>query len=166
MPTTTTTKAKENGARKSTMPRARPRVLRLWVVSDFFGTRRRISGSPFITDPGKDPYERNANSRGDVCEDRGFHYDGLSFMDAHKAQFSVDFDEYERYKNAFQNGLCHHQFQTKFDDMRVTSAEALVYTDDDPTAGFGSRVLRICSAFFASVHFGRPFATRKLEDGR
>ena len=153
---------KKTGRRKSTMPRARPRVLRRLGRLGLFRDTASYLQRFLITDPGKDPYERNANSRGDVCEDRGFHYDGLSFVDAHKAQFSVDFDEYERYKNAFQNGLCHHQFKTKFDDMRVTNAKPLVYADDDPTAGFGSRVLRICSAFFASVHFGRPFAYAKV----
>ena len=115
-----------------------------------------------ITDPGEDPYEHNLHSRGDVCEDRGFHYDGLSFLDPHKTRFSIDFERYERDKNQFQNGLCHHQFKTKFADMRVRNAKPLVFADDDPTAGFGSRVLRVCSAFFASVHFGRPFAYAKV----
>ena len=100
------------------MPRARPRVLRRLGRLGLFSGHGVVSPKISHHGPGKDPYERNANSRGDVCEDRGFHYDGLSFVDAHKAQFSVDFDEYERYKNAFQNGLCHHQFKTKFDDMR------------------------------------------------
>ena len=116
-----------------------------------------------IRDPGEDPYEHNSMSRGDVCEDRGFHYDGLSFLDPHKTRLSgTDFEKYEREKNLFQSALCHHQFKTKFDDMRATNAKPLVYADDDPTAGFGSRVLRVCSAFFASVHFGRPFAYAKV----
>ena len=162
LPTTTTRgKRKRGGANRRCLVLVLASFV-VWVVSDFFRDTASYLQRFLITDPGKDPYERNANSRGDVCEDRGFHYDGLSFVDAHKAQFSVDFDEYERYKNAFQNGLCHHQFKTKFDDMRVTNAKPLVYADDDPTAGFGSRVLRICSAFFASVHFGRPFAYAKV----
>ena len=162
LPTTTTTRGKRKRAAQiddASCSSSRP---------SSSGSSRTFSGHGVVSFKDfssrtreKDPYERNANSRGDVCEDRGFHYDGLSFVDAHKAQFSVDFDEYERYKNAFQNGLCHHQFKTKFDDMR-DEREALVYADDDPTAGFGSRVLRICSAFFASVHFGRPFAYAKV----
>jgi hypothetical protein len=134
----------------------------------FFSTNRRTSISSVyrtlsIRDPGPAPYKSNPyKNNKSVCEDRGYHYDGLSYVDKKKAQESNEFSFYdEEVRGRFQRKICEHQF-FKGDHEERKGKGAVVYADDDPTAGFGSRVLRVCSAFFTAVHLKRPFAYAKV----